>query len=184
VTEHTGRPKLDRAEALAYYLADPRRSFADVATAFGVTPQRVSQVAAEDGWRERRVAVQQAAVAAAEARALQSLEERNQETLEVADLALRKMAEQLRDPAFRLSGEGFVAIAKLALLIEGEPTDRIEVGEVQQFVRDLLFAVAEFVPRERRPALLESVDRVIEGVPRLRALPAPDGENSPDEGAS
>ena len=47
------------------------------------------------------------------------------------------------------SASDFAALVKLAELLEGEPTDRVQVGEVQQMIAVLIGGFAVFVADDK-----------------------------------
>lgn len=156
--------RIDWTLARTFYLEDERRSLADVARAFGVSAMTVGRHARRGRWQQEREQLHEQAAANVRGAVLQTLEERNRDTLLVAQLATTKMREQLTDPAFRLSGDGYAAIKKLEQLIEGEATERVELREVQHVIFEvgvrldeaLQQALAETLANGKRAAVLRA----------------------------
>jgi hypothetical protein len=122
-----GRPKIDWAAAFAFYTAlGPARSFVEVAEKFAVSDTAVRKHARAQNWAQRVRELDRQAAKEAEVRAARALEERRLRTLRTVDLARDQILERLEvgeEPA-RLAD--LPALVRLELLLEGEPTERLE----------------------------------------------------------
>jgi hypothetical protein len=135
----TNRPTIDWEEAFAYYAGlGVARSFVKVGRRFGVSDFAVGKHAAANGWEARIAKIDAEARQKTDARVLRERSERIEDTLRVIDAARLRFAGQLGRNDFKLTGADFASLVKLEALLEGEPTDRISLQDVQALYGDVL----------------------------------------------
>lgn len=172
----------NRKAALAYWLALPheKRSHLAVAQRFGVSRQRIQQIATEDEWSKRLDELEEAEAAEAMRdvrravrRQARSRAERIAQTLEAYDrsndllLGLlpikadgtidEKALDRLGDrPLDRLLGH-LPGLHRMAELAAGEATDRLAVTEVQPVLIAFAKIAVFHAPPEERPAVMREL---------------------------
>lgn len=160
------RTRIDWGVAKAYYVALPtsERSFARVAREYRVTPLTVRKHAHRDGWVEAAADADRSQAEAAMVTALGTIEERNAEFIKVAS-RLRSIA---LDPQSVIDAN--VAVRALPryqekeLLIAGEATGRIELGDAQAIIAAVFTVAGRFVPADRRDEFLGELDGAVGGL--------------------
>jgi hypothetical protein len=148
------RRRIDWAAARTVFVSDPTRSFAKVARRFGVSDVAVRNHAKREGWEDAARKFDRDV----EDRALRAaVKTRDRHVLD---------ATRARDLAFDLAIEGMVAktldvkladlpaIGKYVELLTGEATDRVELGEVREFVSVLFVRVLPLIEPARRGELV------------------------------
>lgn len=170
-TTLTRRPgKIDWDAAFAYFASDATRSFGEVARKFGVSDTAVRNHAKPGDWLRRRAEMHAQAAANVEQRVMRKLEERQFDTVRVAErlreIALAPEAEIDLDAALRM----LPVYAKLEQLYAGEATDRVALGEVQIVIQAVVavagrWVASELPPAERRAGFLAELETATSGTP-------------------
>jgi hypothetical protein len=128
----TGRTKIDWAAARRYFIRNPECSLADIGRMFGVSDVAVGKHAKAERWDERRNELLAELAAKEEANDLPSLEQRQADTIRVAQKLRRRVLDL---PANEVDPTAAIRTipryATLEQLYEGEATERIAVGEVE-----------------------------------------------------
>jgi hypothetical protein len=121
-------------DAYSYYLSlGVGRSHTQVAEHYGVIKGTVTERSVKEGWQEKIKVAEQAAQAAAEKKAQESINEMNDRHLKTAQLVQRKGLEDMRSRPFATSGDAARAIfmgMEKERLIRGEPSQRLDVVEI------------------------------------------------------
>lgn len=150
----------DWVQARDFWLAlDPPRSFEAVAKQFGVSGQRVGFIARRDRWKELADNVDAQALAAATRRIVRTRADRVQKTLGIVDGLLERFDAELEK--LELRPADLDRVVKLAELLEGQATDRLDFAEVQEALGVQLRIAAKYVPRDQLQAFLDEVRRAI-----------------------
>lgn len=159
-------PRVDWDAARAFYIAlgQGNRTYAIIATRFGVSEASVRKWARRQDWPAAAARADIEVARRAEARALKSLEERQAGTIRAAD-KLRERIERADLEQIDLTAaiRSLPRYAALEQLFAGEATSRVEVAEVQAYVVALVTAAGEFVPVDRRQEFLDRVRELESG---------------------
>jgi hypothetical protein len=162
----SSRRRIDWIAAKASFVGDPTRSFGKVARRFGVSDTAVRKRAKADTWE----ADAQKFDREAEHRALKAQVKTRDEHITQATL--------LRDVTFEnahrkaIEGTLDVKLSDLATfgkyveLLTGEATDRVELGEVREFVSVLFVRVSQLIEPAKRPAYLQLIHELEGQLPR------------------
>ena len=125
-------------EAFEYYASlGPSRSYAKVASHFGVARRSVTKHASRHGWSRRLLEIEARAREKSEQRMVDTLDEMNKRHLQVAKVIQAKALEALRSMPIE---SGMAAVRALDIgirnerLVVGEPTDRNAVA-VEDIIR-------------------------------------------------
>lgn len=177
-------PKIDWTIARAWYLALPmdKRTFASVASRFGVSRSQVSRRAGEEGWD----AVARDADRRVERRALErvirSRADRLARTIEVYDRANDLAAQLLPiDEATGLIDVGKIeamprvdqileklpGLFRMAELAAGEATDRVAVAEVQPVILAIARIAIMRAPADERGSVLREIEAATAGLVQI-----------------
>lgn len=164
-----GRHKIDWRAAKRAFMRDPTLSYGDIARTFGVSDTSVRNHAAAENWEEAREDFLAELDARERAKDLASLEQRRARTIEVAEkLRDRILGVDLDALDLTAAIRSIPRYAQLEELFAGEATDRISIGEVNEFRQAVLEAVSsviervaagELAPAEARKALAEELQR-------------------------
>ena len=184
-------PKHDPNVLRAYWLALPveRRSFRVVGERFGLSSERIGQIARRDGWAEplaereveleRREAAEYRQVVRRIAR---NRAERLERTLEVYDRANDLLLEKLPlTPAGELDVKALAAdlpsleallqriprLFRMAELASGEATDRIDVSSVQPILAAFAKIAVVHAPVEARGEVYRELEQACGGLVEL-----------------
>jgi hypothetical protein len=159
-----GRARVDREAAFQYWASLPPdgRSYAAVATRFGISPRSIERYARDGAWRERLREIE----AEAARRADEELGHRRAKQLadfhQLIEASCVTYARQLASGQVRITASDFVGLIKVTLLLHGAPSDRVEVlggGEEWAALRArILEAIAPYP--EARLALAEALEEV------------------------
>lgn len=150
------------AEARDFWLAlDPPRSFGVVAKQFGISDTRVRVVARRDDWAAAAAEIDRRTLEQAKTRIVRSRAERVQKTLGIVDALLDRYDAELDKLELR-PGE-LDRIVKLAELLVGEATDRMEFSEVQDALGATVKLALEYIGREQRDEFLDRWRRLFGG---------------------
>jgi hypothetical protein len=166
------RTRIDWDAALAFYvsLGPQERSFQRVADEFPVSMTTVKKWAKRNEWH--RVAAEADAVAGRVAldRAVRTRSERTEAVLKLVDEYLDQTTARIKTKDLNIKASDVPHLVKLAELLLGEPTDRIQISQLEP----LLDAYDQALDRLRDMASdREGADRIIEGLDeRLLALAA------------
>lgn len=160
------RPLYDWGAVFAYYasLEPGVRSYRAVQRHFGMGIRTIERHAAREQWERRVTELDEKAQARAEAKVVRARADRIADTLRVIDASRTRFAGQLTTSSFRLTGSDFVGLMKLEALLEGEVTDRCELGDVQAIVTAVFTAAARFVPADRRQEFMAELDGAVGGL--------------------
>ncbi len=164
MTDNTGRRnRIDWTAAFAYFagLAPGIRSHSKVAKQFQVSHTAVLKHARANGWVERVAVLDAEAQRRVEELVVRERSERVADTIKLVDLARGQALRRLLVGDLRVDAGELAQLVKLEALLEGEPTDRIGVGEVQLLVRALLSYMGQFVAAERRDEYLRGLPAVV-----------------------
>ncbi len=162
-----GRRRIDWIAAKLAFVSDPTRSFPKVAREFGVSDTAVRKHGNAEGWEAEAIAFDKRMASRALAKVEKTREQRIAAYLRAVDLGLQKVIDDL------VSGNGDAKLSdlpglmKIAELLTGQATDRVDAGQVQQVLAVVLQLGARELPREQ---FLAEFDRAVQGV--LEAGPA------------
>jgi hypothetical protein len=155
------RHRIDWHAARAAFVADPERSFGKVAREFGISQRSVAKHARVEGWEAEADAFDKRIADNALAKVARSREARVAQTLRIVDGILDEFEKDLAALAADAKASDLPGIVKLAELLAGEATERVDPGQVQQVLAIVLRLGAQGLPRE---AFLEQFDRAVAGV--------------------
>lgn len=171
--QSVGRRRFDHDAALAAYVAlGPQRSFGKIARQFGVSDVTISKVARRDNWDAVAAKTDRDAATKALRAAVKSREDRNLEVLGFVDEYVQTAKKRLANSTLEVRAGDIPGLVKLAELLEGEATERVDVGQVQQVLVVVLNTALRFVPPSDREGFLEAFDR------DARALLDPSGQEA------
>jgi hypothetical protein len=156
-----GRKQIDWPSARTYYLElGPGRSLAMVSRQFGVSDTSVGKHAKQSGWKEAGLAFDQEVERRQEQAALRTRTNRKIRVLTAADDFIDGFADNAKAKGGDGNASDFAAVVKLTELLEGEPTDRVQVGEVQQMFAVILSGVSVFIAADKRGDFLAWLEEV------------------------
>lgn len=170
------RPFVDWQEAEGLYLAmaPTERSFAEVGRRMNVSDVRVGQIARERDWKAKALEVDRRADEASITLAVRTRSQRIKKTLGIIDRMLDRYSANVN--ALELKSSDLPNLVKLAELLVGEPTDRVETAVVRRVFALVIERTAVYVALEHREAYLAEV-RELEA-----ALPEPTEQRALDKG--
>lgn len=149
------RGKVDWPSARTMYLElGPERSLLAVARHFLVSKTSVANQSRKNGWKAAALAFDQEVERRQEQAALRTRTNRRVRVLTIIDDVIDAFGGKATEKGKEASASDFAALVKLAELLEGEPTDRVQVGEVQQMVAVILTGVSVFIADEKRAEFL------------------------------
>lgn len=156
------RRRFDHDAALAAYVQmGETRSFGRVARQFGVSDTAIRKVAKEGNWDETVADIDRGAREKALARVRRSREQRIGQTLRIVDGALMLAEQQLEAKVVELQLRDLPGLVKLAELLEGEATERLDAVQVQH----VLALVLELGTLGLEPAeFIARFDRSVRGI--------------------
>jgi hypothetical protein len=149
-SESVGRGRVDREQAFQFWAALPldMRSYAAVAERFRISARTVERYAREGHWRDRLRAIDADAGAQADRRLGRERAQQLADFQQLIEASCITYARQLASGQVRITAAEFVGLIKVALLLQGAPTARIEaVSESEEWVRlrgRILEAVAPY----------------------------------------
>ena len=147
--------RIDWGAAKAAYVADPKRSFETVARQFRVSGVSVRKHAHREGWITAAEKFDAETVERALKAAGLTRDQHITRAVLVRDEAFAIGLERLLDRTLDVKLADLPAIGKYVELLSGEATDRVELGEVREFVGILLVRVSALVDPSRRGELVE-----------------------------
>jgi hypothetical protein len=170
---------VDWAEAEAFYLAvaPTERTYSKVARQFKVSDVRVGQVARQRGWQAKALEVDRRADEASITLAVRTREQRIKKTLGIIDRMLDRYTTSVN--ALELKPSDLPQLVKLAELLVGEPTDRVEVSVVRRVFALVIERAGLYVERDRREAFLEEMRELEASLPQPDSRPALDKSVEP-----
>lgn len=124
---------LDVPSAITFYvgLGPEQRSYRRVATQFSVSETTVKKWARRQGWAEMAAAADRDAAEKGAAKAARSRADRVATTLKFVDDYTDAVNAKLAGNALDVKASDVAALVKLAELLTGEPTDRIQISQLQ-----------------------------------------------------
>jgi hypothetical protein len=124
-----GRAAIDWEAAFAYYAARPAetRSYAAVASRFGVSPRTVERHGLEGRWRERVAAIEAEAAREADRQLGRARSEQLADFQRLIEASFVTYAKQLASGQVRVTASDLVGLIKISLQLWGEPTARVEL---------------------------------------------------------
>jgi hypothetical protein len=148
----TYRQRHDWDTIATYFCSLPpgKRTYGEVARKFGVSEVSVGIHARAERWDDHARGFDEKRRAELEKRSIRSIAERDADTIKLIEAARIRFAQQLRDPAFKISASEMAALVKLERLLEGQPTERVDVaaqveaklaGMPEPFLRQVLGAL-------------------------------------------
>jgi hypothetical protein len=152
------RPRIDWDAAFAFFCSDPTASFPKVAAKFGVSDTAVRKHAKRDKWDEQRDEMHARAAATLSGTVLRSIQERQADTVRVAE---RLRAAALAEDAnvdFELAVKMLPVYSKLEQLFAGEATDRVDIRKVQPVIVAFVTRVARHVPESAKGDFAQDLD--------------------------
>ena len=163
------RQRTDWAAALAYWLALPvhERTYSRVATHFRVSPHAVGNHARKHRWEDAAAEVDRQAAAEAVRKARRSRSARIEQALRLVDGTMDFFEEKLPEKAADARLSDLPALVKLAELLEGEATDRVDLGQVRAVLVAVVQVAGRYVPAEARDAFLGELDQAVGGLLQL-----------------
>jgi hypothetical protein len=159
-----GRARVDREEAFQYWAALPLdgRSYTAVAAEFGISPRTVERYARDGAWRERLRGIEADAARLADEELGYRRAKQLADFHQLIEASCVTYARQLASGQVRITASDFVGLIKVALLLHGAPSDRVEVlsgGEEWAALRTrILKAIAPYP--EAQLALAEALEEV------------------------
>lgn len=142
---------------------DPPRTYERVAALYGVTEGAIRRIARRDGWADEAAEVDRKAMVKASALGLRTREQRVVKVLTIVDKVLDDAEVAIDRGTFEVRPSDIPHFVRLAELLEGEATDRIEGSAVVGLVVQLGAIASSDRPLEERRAefrrVLESVQR-------------------------
>lgn len=154
----------DAAFALFASLEPGKRSLGEVSRRIGVSLTSVRRIARRDNWEERVAEIDRKAAEKALRAAVRSREVRNLEVIKFVDDYVTSAKGRLDAGTLEIRAGDVPQLVKLAELLEGEATSRVEVGQVQQVLVLVLNTAVRFVPEDTRPAFLDAFDRQVKAL--------------------
>ncbi len=153
------RNRIDWAEAFSFWSSMPPgiRSFGKVARRFGVSDVAVGKAAQRYKWAAKVAELDRKAQAVVEKRVVRERSVRVADTLELIDKARRLLLEKLYAGEVEVDIGDFTQLARLEALLEGEPTDRVEVAEVRRVIETVFVVAGGFVPAGLRGEFLRAM---------------------------
>jgi hypothetical protein len=149
------RAAIDWDAARARFLAlGPRRSFGKVAAEFGVSDVSVGKRARQFGWAEAARRFDAEASRKVEQHLSKDRARRLVETLEATDLVRQDLLVQLREGRAEVRVSDLAIVTRIDALAFGEPTDRVELGDVRHAFQALADLAARFIDPGRRQEFL------------------------------
>ncbi|MDQ5841653.1 MAG: phage terminase small subunit-related protein [Chloroflexota bacterium] len=159
------RNRIDWDKAEAFYLnLDPPRKIATVARQFGVSGNTVRKWAKRLGWDKKAVALDRKALDQATGQAVRSRAQRVAAALNFTDEFLDAAQAKLAQNKLDVRAGDVPALVKLAELLEGEATDRVQIGEVRVLVAQVVVVAGEFIAKEDRPAFMARLGELTAGL--------------------
>lgn len=165
------KTRIDWGAAKAFYIGLPptERSFARVAREFPVSSKTVRKHAHDDGWIEAAADADRQANEAAIRKAVRSRSERVANSLRFVDDFLDVAKAKLKAGDLDVRASDVPPLVKLAELLEGEATDRIQVGEVRALIVQVTIAAGKWVtsplpPEERRKGFMGELGELTSGL--------------------
>jgi hypothetical protein len=124
-----GRPTIDWEAAFLYYASCPpqRRSYAAVATRFGVSRRTVERHGRQERWRERAAAIEAEGAREAEQRLGRARAVQLSDFHRLIEASCVAYAQQLASGRVRVTASDLVGLIRISLQLHGEPTARVEV---------------------------------------------------------
>jgi hypothetical protein len=145
---------VDWQDAEAFYLGLDRsvRTYAEVARRFEISDVRVGQIARSRRWQEKALEIDRRLEESSIRLVVRSREQRIKKTLGIVDRLLDRYESGV--DGLELKPSDLPNLVKLAELLVGEPTDRVEVATVRRVFAILIERAGRFVTLEQRPAFL------------------------------
>lgn len=167
-TATPGRPKIDWAEALAYYISlEPAaRDYPAVSARFSVSVTSIGKHARAEKWDALAAEIDKQALSIALRTLTHTRADRIRVVRETAYEVATKFLARVREDGYKPDSTDLVQVVKLAELLEGGATERHEL--------DLFVDVAKLSDDELEAenAQLRAADRVIDGKAFKRERPA------------
>lgn len=164
--------RVDWNAARAFYvtLGPEERTYRRVAEEFTVSETTVKKWAKRQKWPDVAAAADEKAGKNALDRAIRTRSERTEAVLKLVDEYVDQTSAKMKSKSLDVKASDIPALVKLAELLLGEPTDRIQISQLEP----LLDAYDQALDRLREMASdREQADRIIEGLDeRLLALAA------------
>lgn len=164
--QQPGRSRIDWAAALAYFLTltPPDRTYTAVAARFSVSVTAVRNHARKHGWESAAAELDRQAAADAMRKARRTRAQRIEQALRLVDGTMDAFEENLPTKAAEAKISDLPALVKLAELLEGEATDRIDVSQARALVNVVFQVAGRFVPAEAREAFMQELDAAVGGL--------------------
>ena len=171
MTSPPRKPRVDWDAARAYYVAlgQGTRTYPAVAAKFSVSVTTVGKWARRQNWEHVAADADNRAAAKALAQADRTLEQRNRDTVRVAEKVRTTILDEaaVLDPNVAL--RVLPRLSTLEQLIAGEATGRIEVSEVTTVLSAFYVVTGKFVPEAARAQWLSELDSALGGLVELDA---------------
>jgi hypothetical protein len=150
--------RIDWVEAEHFYLSlGPVRTYVAVADRYGLTEGAVRRQAGSRDWREKAL-VFDAEVAAKVRPAISDKRARRiANTLALVDGAVAQLLKAHEDGSLDVRLADIPNLVKLAELLEGEPTERVSLGDLRAFMFELRVRLVPIVGPERVEELAEAM---------------------------
>lgn len=161
MADHEPR-RIDREEAFQYWASLPLdgRSYAAVATRFGISPRTVERYARDGSWRQRLREIETEAARRADEELGRRRAKQLADFQQLIEASCVTYARQLAGGQVRITASDFIGLIKVFLLLQGAPSERVEVlggGEEWAQLRGrILEAIAPFP--EAQLALAEALE--------------------------
>lgn len=155
------RPKIDWEEAFSFYVSSgPRRSYGSVARRFGVSDSAVRKHAKKEAWNGRVKRIERESRQRAERAMVRDRGERLADVVRVADASVVRYAAQLREGSSTVRGADIAQLYRLAALLEGEATERVDLVDLRQELRRFAEVSLRFIAPEDREAYLTELEQL------------------------
>lgn len=151
----TTRTDWGAAKALYIQLGPDVRSYVEVSRRLRVSSVTVRKYAKRDQWVKAAADADANAARKALAGARRSREERVTKMLKIVDRAFDRFEDDIDVLDLRLAD--LPHLGKFAELLEGEATDRVSFGELQEALSMTVATMMDFVPKAKRPDALAAI---------------------------
>lgn len=169
MTSPPRKPRVDWDAARAFYVAlgQGTRTYGLVAEKFAVSDTSVRKWARRQSWERVAADADNRAAEKALAQADRTLEQRNRDTVRVAEKVRTTILDEaaVLDPNVAL--RVLPRLSTLEQLIAGEATGRVEISEVTSVLSTVFVVAGRYVPLEHRAAFMRELDEALGGLVEL-----------------
>lgn len=158
------RPRVDWDAARTFYisLGPETRSYGAVSTEFGVSDTTVRKWAKRQDWPAKAAALDAAAANTAANSVVKTRAERITMVLGLVDRYVTKVNDKLIAGSLDVKASDVAALVKVAELLSGEPTDRVQISQLKPLLDAYDAAIEELrslsVDPERADEIIRNLD--------------------------